>query len=352
MAPRSKPTTSRKGKEIAEDSNAHKRARPAAPTYELYVSGEAKQQATIFSSWLAIAEREYIYGSGAGIHGKFHLAITDEEEKDAYETYVRGVWVPFSPDVIGHFYGVLEGSDAPAITNWNVVARVIYPIEHPKPWPQSNVVHHGDMSDELHLLHSFTASNITLTTHLTKIYPARMTILYLLATGHHFNFGEHIFNMIMDLASSPKGRSKLIFPGLISALYKRAQDKSTAMLMSADLQPSWRWKMKTTLQSLRMSPLSQKRRSYHRGYDAEVDSTFDQFWTLSRPLYTAIRVNFNAYEMARTNSLLHCAQWASTNAVTIMSYLQCLSISISTTFRLLLQMLLDQLLLRRSLSAD
>ncbi|KAL2497469.1 hypothetical protein Adt_23019 [Abeliophyllum distichum] len=58
MAPRSKPTTSRKGKEIAEDSNAHKRARPAAPTYELYVSGEAKQQATIFSSWLAIAERE------------------------------------------------------------------------------------------------------------------------------------------------------------------------------------------------------------------------------------------------------------------------------------------------------
>ncbi|KAL2498721.1 Envelope-like protein [Abeliophyllum distichum] len=140
----------------------------------------------------------------------------------AYETYVRGVWVPFSPDVIGHFYGVPEGSDAPNITNWNAVARAIYPIEHPRPWPQSNVVRHGDMSDELRLLHSFMASNNIPTTHLTEIFLVKMTTPYRLATGHRFNFGEHIFNIIMDLASHPKCRSKLIFPGLISALCKRA----------------------------------------------------------------------------------------------------------------------------------
>ncbi|KAL2475005.1 hypothetical protein Adt_35741 [Abeliophyllum distichum] len=65
----------------------------------------------------------------------FNLQITDEEEEYAYHTYVRGVWVPFSPDVIGHFYGVEEGFEVPAITNWNNVACVIYPIKNPKSWP-------------------------------------------------------------------------------------------------------------------------------------------------------------------------------------------------------------------------
>ncbi|KAL2541210.1 Uncharacterized protein Adt_02188 [Abeliophyllum distichum] len=150
----------------------------------------------------------------------FNLAITDEEKECAYETYVRGVWVPFSSDVIGHFYGVPKGSEAPAITNWNAIVHVIYPIDNPKPWLQSNVVRHGDMRNELYLLHSFMASNITPTTYLIEIYPAWMMILYQLATGHNLNFGEHISNTIMDLASNPKGRSKLIFPGLISALCK------------------------------------------------------------------------------------------------------------------------------------
>ncbi|KAL2470920.1 Uncharacterized protein Adt_39056 [Abeliophyllum distichum] len=47
----------------------------------------------------------------------FNLQITDEEEECNYETYVKGVWVPFNTNVIGHFYGVEEGSKAPAITN-------------------------------------------------------------------------------------------------------------------------------------------------------------------------------------------------------------------------------------------
>ncbi|KAL2542704.1 Envelope-like [Abeliophyllum distichum] len=252
MAPQSKPSTSEKGKEIVDESNAHKIARPVAPTYELNVSGEAEQRATIFSSWSAIVEREVDLDSlnhttlSAIIHDNrwtrlcskphsiylevvrefmvnFNLTITDEGKEHAYETHVQGVWVPFSPDVIGHFYGVPEGSDAPAITNWSTVARAIYPDEHPKPWPHSNVVRHGHMSDELRLLHSFMASNITPTTHLIEIYPARMTILYQMETGHNFNFGEHIFNIITDLASNPKGRSKLIFSDLISVLCKRAQ---------------------------------------------------------------------------------------------------------------------------------
>ncbi|KAL2480182.1 Uncharacterized protein Adt_33148 [Abeliophyllum distichum] len=157
MAPRSKPTNSRKGKEMVDNSNAHKRSCHAVPTYELYVSSEAEQRATIFSSWSAIEEREVDLDSlshttlSAIIHDKgwtrlcskphsiymevvrkfmvnFNLAITDEEDEHAYESYVRGVWVPFSPDVIGNFYGVPEGFDAPAITNWNAVARVIFPI--------------------------------------------------------------------------------------------------------------------------------------------------------------------------------------------------------------------------------
>ncbi|KAL2542699.1 hypothetical protein Adt_03677 [Abeliophyllum distichum] len=165
MAPRSKRTTSRKGKEIAEESNAHKRAHHASPTYELYVNSEAEQRATIFSSWSVIAEREVDLDSlnhtilSTIIHDKgwirlcsksysiymevvqefmlnFDFAITDEEEEQAYET---------------------------------------------------------------------------------------MTILYWLATGHNFNFEEYIFNIITDLTCNPKGWSKLIFPILISALCKRAQ---------------------------------------------------------------------------------------------------------------------------------
>ncbi|KAL2532871.1 Uncharacterized protein Adt_06222 [Abeliophyllum distichum] len=227
MPPRSKPTTSRKRKEIAEESNVYKRARPATPTYKAYVNAEAEQRATIFTTWSVIAEREVDLESlshttlSATIHDKgwtrlcskphsiymevvrefmvnFNLAITDEEDEHAYET-------------------VPEGSDAPAITNWNAVACNIYPIDNTKPWPQSNVICHGDMSDELRLFHSFMASNITPTTHLIEIYPAKMTILYLLATSHNFNFGEHIFNTITDLTSNLKGRSKLSFQGLISA---------------------------------------------------------------------------------------------------------------------------------------
>ncbi|KAL2457672.1 hypothetical protein Adt_46289 [Abeliophyllum distichum] len=150
----------------------------------------------------------------------FNLQITNEEEEHAYEMYVRGVWISFSLDVIGHFYSVIESSEAPTVINWNDVAHVIYPIDNPKPWPQSNVVSHGDISDKLRFLHSFMASNITLTTHLTEIYLARMTMLYRLATGHDLNFGEHIFNTITDLASNPKDRSKLIFLGLIPILCK------------------------------------------------------------------------------------------------------------------------------------
>ncbi|KAL2518168.1 Uncharacterized protein Adt_14415 [Abeliophyllum distichum] len=129
MPSKSKPTTSGKGKEIAEESNVHKRARPAAPTYEAYVSEEAEQRATIFSTWSTIAEREVdleslshttlsaiIYGKGwSRLCSKpysiymevvrefmvnFNHAITDEEEEHTYEMYVRGVWVPCSPDVI------------------------------------------------------------------------------------------------------------------------------------------------------------------------------------------------------------------------------------------------------------
>ncbi|KAL2476779.1 Uncharacterized protein Adt_37515 [Abeliophyllum distichum] len=146
MPPRSKATTSRKGKKIAEESNVHKRACPAAPTYKTYVRAEVEPRATIFTTWSAIAEREVDLESlshttlSALIHDKgwtrlfskphniyiemvrefmvnFNLVINDEEEEHAYETYVQGVWVPFSPDIIGHFYGVLEGSEAPAITN-------------------------------------------------------------------------------------------------------------------------------------------------------------------------------------------------------------------------------------------
>ncbi|KAL2470561.1 hypothetical protein Adt_38697 [Abeliophyllum distichum] len=153
----------------------------------------------------------------------FNLQITEEKEEHAYEKYVRGVWVSFSPDVIGHFYNVDEGSEAPTIINWNDVARVIYSIDNHKLWPQSNVVRHGDMSDELRLLHTFMASNITLTIRLTEIYLSRTTMLYQLATGHDLKFKEHIFNTNTDLASNPKSRSKIIFLGLISTLCKQSK---------------------------------------------------------------------------------------------------------------------------------
>ncbi|KAL2456284.1 hypothetical protein Adt_46861 [Abeliophyllum distichum] len=226
----------------------------------------------------------------------FNLQITDEEEERAYEMYDRGVWVSFSPDVIGHFYSVEEGSEVPAITNWNDVAFIIYPINNPRPWPHSNVVCHGDMSDELFLLHSFMAFNITLTTHLTEIYPAKMMMLYRLVTVHDLNFGEHIFNTITDFTSNSKSRSKFIFPGLISVLYKRAQvsmhssekdktktlilyfrsmrhsvDKSTTMLMSEGWQPNWRRKKKKTLRLMWMNLLSEIPQYCPREFDATVD---------------------------------------------------------------------------------
>ncbi|KAL2512902.1 hypothetical protein Adt_18502 [Abeliophyllum distichum] len=120
-------------------------------------------------------------------------------------------------------FGVEEDSKTATITNWNDVIHVIYPVDNPEPWPQDNVVRHGDMSEELCLLHNFMATNIAPTSHLTEIYPARIMMLYQLATGRDLNFGEHIFNSIRDLAFYPWGRSKLIFPYLIFVLYKQAK---------------------------------------------------------------------------------------------------------------------------------
>ncbi|KAL2518941.1 Uncharacterized protein Adt_15188 [Abeliophyllum distichum] len=164
MPHQTKPTTSRKEKEVVEVSNVNKQALTCTPTYETYVSKEVVQRAATFAKWTLLSEREVDLESlacsiiSAVVQDKgwtqlcsklhsvypdvvrefianFNLQITNEEDEYGYHKYVRGVWVPFSPDVIEHFYGIKEGSEALAITNWNDVARAIYPIENPKPWP-------------------------------------------------------------------------------------------------------------------------------------------------------------------------------------------------------------------------
>lgn len=98
----------------------------------------------------------------------------DDEEVHAFHTYVRGVWVSFSPDIIQNFYQVPSGADLGDIEDWNQVARLCFNEDIPPVWPSHNVVLHNELNLKAKMFHYILSSNIAPSSHMTEIYPPRM----------------------------------------------------------------------------------------------------------------------------------------------------------------------------------
>ncbi|XP_052206028.1 uncharacterized protein LOC127810533 [Diospyros lotus] len=257
MAPKTRYTpAANKGKAIVTSSNASKRPRANPPSYPIYLTTETEERARVIKSWPLHREREVdlasieITGVSEVIHAKkWHkfcakphkiypsvvreflanfndniLGGDDEdEEAHAFHTYVRGVWVPFSPDVIQHFYQVTSGTALPDIEDWNQVAHFCFNEDIPPVWPCHNVVLHNELNLKAKMFHYILSSNIAPSSHMIEIYPPRMQLLYTLATGHDLNFGERIFQQIVTLALTKGSKKRIYFPALISALCKQAK---------------------------------------------------------------------------------------------------------------------------------
>ena len=134
MAPKTRytPATNR-GKALAMSSNASKRSRTDSPSYPIYLTAKAEERAHVIESWPLHREWEVdlasleLTGVPDVIHAKkwhkfcakphkiypsvvreflanFNDSILGDDDEDeeahAFHTYVRGVWVPFSPTII------------------------------------------------------------------------------------------------------------------------------------------------------------------------------------------------------------------------------------------------------------
>lgn len=262
MAPKTRYTpVANKGKAIATSSNTSKRPRADPPSYPIYLTTKAEERARVIESWPLHRERQVdltsieITDVSEVIHAKqWHKLCAkphkiypsvvreflanfndnilggddEDEEAHAFHTYVRGVWVPFSPDVIQHFYQVPSGIDFPDVEDWNQVARFCFNEDIPPVWPRHNVVLHNELNLKAKMFHYILSSNIAPSSHMTEIYPPRMQLLYALATGHDLNFGERIFQQIVALALTKDSKNRIYFPALISALCKHAKVPTTS----------------------------------------------------------------------------------------------------------------------------
>ncbi|KAL2471537.1 Uncharacterized protein Adt_39673 [Abeliophyllum distichum] len=139
-------TTSRKGKEIVESSNVNKRTRRETPQYKTYLTEHADERAKTISNWTLHPERkvdlasvessgvlEEVMAKGwtklcaqpykiytpvvheflANFNPNIFENVEDEEEDHSFKTYVRGVWVRFSPADIQNYFGLEVGIETP-----------------------------------------------------------------------------------------------------------------------------------------------------------------------------------------------------------------------------------------------
>ncbi|KAK2409485.1 hypothetical protein QL285_044906 [Trifolium repens] len=137
--------------------------------------------------------------------------------KEFHRVFVRGKCVEFSPAVINRFLGRREDDYSGFEPTNNQVCKTIT-ANQVKVWPLKGKVPSVMLSVKYAILNRIGAINWVLTTHSSTIATSLAKFIYAIGTGTEANFGDLIFDQIVDHGKSWAVKLVIAFPSLICGI--------------------------------------------------------------------------------------------------------------------------------------
>ncbi|KAK2427836.1 hypothetical protein QL285_026392 [Trifolium repens] len=137
--------------------------------------------------------------------------------KEFHQVYVRGKCVDFSPAVINRFLGRREDGYSGFEPTNNQVCKTIT-ANQVKVWPLKGKVPSVVLSVKYAILNRIGAINWVPTTHSSTIATSLAKFIYAVGTGTEADFGDLIFDQIVDHGKSWAVKLVIAFPSLICGI--------------------------------------------------------------------------------------------------------------------------------------
>lgn len=144
----------------------------------------------------------------------------DEETGRVIQVYLRGGVMYFSTEIINGLYDTPDETEEDLAPDIHSITYVI---------TGGRVTRFPDLPDRLlassltsfySVLHKISVHNWTPSSNTTNVTRPQAHWLYIIGTGGRFNFGQMVFNTIMQFADGGAKATKLPFPSLIYCLLK------------------------------------------------------------------------------------------------------------------------------------
>lgn len=156
-------------------------------------------------------------------YANFNMDIDTPGSEHLHQTWVRGKWILFTPEVIQDFYQLTWDHIVPIPEDfpWPEVATVL--LGRDNAWPlDTEEWHQIELTPSVALLWLFICYNIEPTQHRSTFQDPKAGLLFHLVRGHKIDLATLLYEQIHTLGISGDRRNSLIFPSLISGICKRA----------------------------------------------------------------------------------------------------------------------------------
>lgn len=149
--------------------------------------------------------------------------INDIKSEHFHQTFVRGGFVNFSPQVINEFVGSVPFFGVTMEGGMDIVVAEITGGLLTS-WPDSGGIRASCLSYTYSVLHKVALRNWMPNTHSSVVRQGLALVLYQIGTKGSFNFGQLVFDQVVKHAEKQVVGKPLGFPSLIFGIIQSQQD--------------------------------------------------------------------------------------------------------------------------------
>jgi hypothetical protein len=175
--------------------------------------------------WEKVIERPHpVYENLAKeFYANFNTEIDTPGSEHLHQTWVRGKWIMFSPEVIHDYYQLSWNNVVPIPEdfNWHEVAEILLGRENAWPLPTADW-HQIELTPSIAILWLFMCHNVEPISHRTTFTNPRAGFIYHLVRGNKIDLATYIYNQILGTGTWGDRHYSLIFPSLICGICRAA----------------------------------------------------------------------------------------------------------------------------------
>lgn len=152
--------------------------------------------------------------------------MTTVQSQNFHKTFVRGVFVDFSPEVINEFVGSVPVIGVSMSGGMHIVVSELTGGLL-KSWPASGVIRASCLSYKYSVLHKVALRNWMPNTHSSLVRKDLALLLYQIGTKGTFDFGKLVFDQVIKHTEKQLVQKPLGFPSLIFGIIQSQHDVLT-----------------------------------------------------------------------------------------------------------------------------